>query len=169
MMRLTNALLFCILVLIAFPFLNPRPKHLLSVARRIDHLVHDSLVVTRRDGQCYISIRESGSDKQLVPVRVQRWRFGKSHLPKQSQPDLISIVKIMDRADIDYIETTYDYIFGVTLFHRAGRTYFLYPRRGMSTKIIDSVFRHCYSCYSIQPFGTLEGNEHFRYMIIPND
>lgn len=162
-----NTLLISILVLAVFPFHKHRPDRLLTAARSIDHIVQDSLVVNKRDHQCYITICEKGFSRILVPVRVRQLYFGKRRNFDLAITYLTSLVRIMDRSGIDYVETTSDYIFGATEYYRKGCTVFLYLRRDMDTKATDSVFRSCYLRYAPHPLSTIEGDGRFRYVTVP--
>ena len=169
---------------------NYRPKHLLSIIRGIDELCADSLVVVKRDYQSYNSVRGIGPNGDIgenISVHKCWWRLGNTRFYyseldnknedykqfyEQSKPYLMSVIKKVDRNGIMYIEIDEDTIFGATLYHRKGRTFFLYPKHDIDTIMIDSVLRKKYTLRS--PHGlslddalNIKGDNSFRYVIVP--
>lgn len=180
MMRLSLKALFFGLVLISV-FVNHRPDHLLSVAKSIDNLVQDSLIVSRRDYQCYLTYWTYNTG--LVPIHIRRWCFGEKRFYFSDQEDkneqydsiirhtipyLLSVIKLMDHNRLPFFEITDDYIFGTTSYDRKGQTRFLYPRDEMNIEAIDSLLRHC-MWYDHRSWDTIpiKGDESLRYVVVP--
>ena len=192
-MRLYIKILFVGILAVALyvgTYYNYHPKHLHSLIGRIDELCADSLWVVKRDYQCYLSRRgigPSGDIGEGVSVHKRWWRLGKNRyyysdldnkneeykqFVEHSKPYLFSVIKMIDRNGIMYLEIDEDTIFGATMYHRKGRTFFLYPRFKMDTSMMDSVLRKKFVLRS--PHGEslddaliIKGDNSFRYVIVP--
>ena len=193
MMRLFLKILFVGLLAVAIYLstsYNYRPKHLYSVIRSLDELCADSLLVVKRDYQCYRSRRGIGPNGvvgESVSVHKRWWLIGNNRFyysdldnkneeyeqfVEHTKPYLIPMIKMIDRNGIMYIEIDEDTIFGATMYHRKGRTFFLYPKFKMDTSMVDSVLRKKYVLRS--PHGEalddaliIKGDNSFRYVIVP--
>ncbi len=193
MMRLFLKILFVGLLAVAIYLstsYNYRPKHLYSVIRSLDELGADSLLVVKRDYQCYRSRRGIGPNGvvgESVSVHKRWWLIGNNRFyysdldnkneeyeqfVEHTKPYLIPMIKMIDRNGIMYIEIDEDTIFGATMYHRKGRTFFLYPKHDIDTIMMDSVLRKKYALrsshgLSLDDTKNIKGDNSFRYVIVP--